>query len=137
MNLRTIETVIAGFTLALLLVYFPVETWASTPRGLTNPFYLVDLIGMTLLFWSAVVSMRARPHSAAGVLCAGYSWTSANGWPATFGRAAEVLQGVSLEHGMAELWAVGGATVVAILCMCLTLWIIVRQGHTSGIRSPS
>ena len=80
MTPRSVETFIARFTLALLLVYAPLETWASWPSGLTNPFYLVDVVGFALLLWGALASLRARPGVAPGVLCAGYAWSGANGW---------------------------------------------------------
>ena len=55
---RAIETGLARFTLAALVVYFPMETWVSWPHGLWNPFYLVDFIAMVLMFWGARVSLR-------------------------------------------------------------------------------
>ncbi|MCA1561036.1 MAG: hypothetical protein LC804_12475 [Acidobacteria bacterium] len=99
MNLRTTETRLAKFTLAMLVVYFPLETWVSLPDGLTNPFYLVDLIAMALLPYGALRSLRARPRSAPGVLCAAYGWTAANGWRATFDGVFELRDGGELEHG--------------------------------------
>ena len=51
MTPRSVETTIARFTLGLLLVYVPVETWVSWPSGLTDPFYLVDVVAFALLLW--------------------------------------------------------------------------------------
>ncbi len=126
MNRRTLETWLAYLTLALLLVYFPAETWASSPRALSNPFYLIDLIAMALLLWGAVRSLRARPRPAPGVLCAGCAWAAANGWRATFGRMREVSQGAELRHGPGELWAVGAATTVSLLGLAVLLYLVVR-----------
>lgn len=101
MALRKIETGLAYFTLCALVIYFPVETWASLPEGLWNPYYLVDLIAMILLGWGAIRSLRARPHQSPAVLCAAYAWSAANGWRATFGRMFELLEGGTLDHGAA------------------------------------
>ena len=60
MDLRKTETALAHFSIAVLVIYFPVETWVSLPYGLWNPFYLVDFIAMVLLLWGGVHSLRAR-----------------------------------------------------------------------------
>jgi hypothetical protein len=132
MTARNIETALARLTLALLVVYIPVETWASWPNVVANPFYWIDLIAMVLLFWGAVHSLRARPRAASGVLCAAYAWTAANGWRATFGRLAEIQRGGELDHGVGELWGVGAATVLALACLALALLLVVR----GSVRSP-
>ena len=127
MNLRKIETGLAWFTLGALVIYFPAETWASLPAGLWNPFYLVDVIAMVLLFWGAMRSLRARPYRSPGVLCAAYAWTAANGWRATFGRMFEILAGGTLGHGASEMWAVSIATAVGLLCFILSLLLVSRS----------
>ena len=127
MALRKIETGLAWFTLASLVIYFPVETWASLADGLWNPFYLVDLIAMILLFWGALRSLRARPASSPAVLCAAYAWSAANGWRATFGRMFELLEGGKLDHGAAEMWAVAIATSIALVCLILSLYLVIRN----------
>lgn len=126
MNLRKAETNLAWFTLGGLLVYAPVETWTSLPYGLWNPFYLVDLIAMILLFFGAVHSLRARPHPAPAVLCAAYAWTAANGWRATFGRVFEISKGGGLDYGITELWAVGLGTALVLALFAFSLFLIVR-----------
>jgi hypothetical protein len=126
MNLRSIETALAWFTFAALSVYAPVETWTSLPHGLLSPFYLVDVIAMMLLFVGAVRSLRARPDPAPGLLCAGCAWTAANGWRATFDRVYEVSRGGVLPYGMAEVWAVGLATAVAIGCLMVAMLLVVQ-----------
>ena len=121
------ETGLAWFTLGALVVYFPVETWASLPEGLWNPFYIVDLIAMTLLFWGAVRSLRARPAPSPAVLCAAYAWSVANGWRATFDRVFELLGGGTLAHGSAEMCAVACATAIGLACLILSLYLVVRS----------
>jgi hypothetical protein len=119
-----LETLLACSTLALLTLYVPLETWASWEHGLLNPFYLIDVIAMVLLFSGAVRSLRARPRPAPGVLCAAIAWTAANGWRATFGRVLELQRGGSLEHGVAELWTVGAATAFALVCLAASLYLV-------------
>lgn len=130
MALRKIETGLAWFTLGALVIYFPVETWASLRQdlgGLWNPFYLVDLIAMILLFWGAMRSLRARPHRSPAVLCAAYAWSVANGWRATFGRMFEILEGGKLDQGAAEMWVVSIATAMGLACLILSLYLVVRS----------
>ncbi len=127
MTLRQVETGLAWFTLGSLVIYVPVETYVSLPEGLWSPFYIVDLIAMILLFWGAVRSLRARPASSPGVLCAAYAWAAANGWRATFGRMYEILEGGKLDHGATEMWAVAIATAVALACLGLSLFLVVRS----------
>ena len=127
-DLRRIETRLARATVWALLLYFPVETWASwgDDYWLLNPFYLNDLIAMLLLLYGATRSLRARPRSAPGALCAAYAWTSANGWRATWGRAFELRDGGQLDHGLGELWVVGGATVLSLLCLACSFYLTLR-----------
>ncbi len=127
MDLRKTETGLAWFTLGALVVYFPVETYVSVPEGLWNPFYIVDLIAMALLFWGAMRSLRARPDRSPAVLCAAYAWSVANGWRATFGRMFELLEGGKLDYGAAEMCAVAIATAVGLACLALSFFLVVRS----------
>jgi hypothetical protein len=129
MDLRKAETGLAWFTLGVLVIYFPVETWASLPHGLWSPFYIVDLIAMGLLFWGAVRSLRARPERSPAILCAAYAWTVANGWRATFGRMYELAGGGTLDHGPAEMYAVSIATAIALTCLILSVYLVVRSSN--------
>jgi hypothetical protein len=127
MDARRVETGLARFTLAALVVYFPAETWVSLPYGLLNPFYLVDFIAMVLMLCGAVVSLRARPEAAPAVLCAAYAWAAANGWRATWGRVLELARGGSLDHGVAEVWVVGAASAIGLACFGVSLVLVVRK----------
>jgi hypothetical protein len=131
MNLRQVETGLAHFTVCVLIVYIPLETWASLPT-LWSPFYLVDLIGMLLLSAGAFQSLQAPPARAAGLLCAGYAWTGANFWRAFWGRVAEVSKGGVLQFGAAELWVVGIGTAVVLACLALSVLLVIRAGHGTG-----
>jgi hypothetical protein len=132
MTLRTIETAFARLTLAVLVIYFPVETWASYPSGLWNPFYIVDLIAMALMFWGARRSLNARPAASPAIMCAAYAWTVANGWRATFGRMFELLRGGTLDHGAAEMWVVSIATALGLAALILSFYLVVRSEQNKG-----
>jgi hypothetical protein len=123
---RRLETGLACLTLALLVLYVPLETWVSLPYGLTNPFYLVDLIAMVLLLAGAMHSLRARPSPAPGLLCAAIAWTAANGWRATFRRLAELREGGSLDYGVPEMWAVAISTAISLGGLALAIYLVVR-----------
>ena len=125
-QLRQLETGLAYLTLALLVLYVPVETWASWDDGLLNPFYIVDVIAMVLLFAGAVRSLGARPRPAPGLLSAALAWSAAYGWCATFGRVVEVRSGGTLDHGAAELWVVAVATGLALVSLGLSIYLVVR-----------
>ena len=125
-RLRQIETGLAYTTLGLLVLYVPIETWVSLPSGLFNPFYIVDVIAMALLFVGAIASLRARPRAAPGILCAGIAWAAANGWRATFGRIVELRRGGSLDHGVVEMWTVSLATTLALASLGLALYLVAR-----------
>ena len=124
MTPRSVETFLARFTLVLLLVYAPLETWASWP-ALTNPFYLVDVVGFALLLWGALASLRARPDVAPGVLCAGYAWSGANGWRALALRL-EILQ----EGGQVDVtlvWLIVLGEIAALTGLALLLLLVVES----------
>ena len=130
MTPRNVETFIARFTFALLLVYAPLETWGSWP-ALTDPFYLVDVVGLGLLLWGALASLRARPRVAPGVLCAGYAWSAANGWRALALRIDILQRGGEVDVGLVWLLVIG--EVVALTGLALLLLLIVESRTTAGI----
>ena len=130
MTPRSVETLIARFTLALLLVYVPLETWASWP-ALSNPFYLVDAVGFALLLWGALASLRARPDVDPGVLCAGYAWSAANGWRALALRIETLQQGGEINVTLVWLLVIG--QVVALTGLALLLLLVVESRRLSRV----
>ena len=134
MTPRTVETAIARCTLILLLVYAPLETWGSWPSGLTNPFYLVDVVGFALLLWGVLRSLRARPDIAPGVLCAGYAWSGANGWRALALRMETLQQGGQVDVGLVWLLVIG--EVVVLVGLALLLLLVVESTTPSGTAAP-
>ena len=129
MTPRSVETFIARSTLVLLCLYVPLETWASWP-ALSNPFYLVDVIGFALLLWGAMTSLRARPDVAPGVLCAGYAWSAANGWRALALRMETLQQGGEVDATL--VWLLVVSEVVALTGLALLLLLVVESGAPSG-----
>ena len=132
MTPRGVETLIARFTLAVLLVYAPLETWASWP-ALSNPFYLVDVVGFALLLWGALASLRARPGVAPGVLCAGYAWSAANGWRALALRLEILQEGGHVDVGL--VWLIGLGEIAALLGLALLLLLVVELRTQSRVDS--
>jgi len=128
-NMRRVETRLANFTIWALVIYVPAETYVSMPYGLLNPYYLVDVVAMALLFWGALHSRRARPHLAPGILAAGWAWTSANGWRATVDRTADLRNGPMPDYGTVEIGVVGAATAIAIACLILALFLMLRAAN--------
>ena len=124
MTPRSVETFLARFTLVLLLVYAPLETWASWP-ALTNPFYLVDAAGFALLLWGALASLRARPDVAPGVLCAGYAWSGANGWRALALRLEIMQEGGQVDVTL--VWLIVLGEIAALTGLALLLLLVVES----------
>jgi hypothetical protein len=83
---------LATFTIAVLVIYAPIETWYSMPE-LWDPFYLVDFAGIVLLSVGVVGLRRGPAPRWLGMLIAGYAWTATNFWRALFGRVQEVTAG--------------------------------------------
>ncbi len=130
MTPRSVESFLARFTLALLLVYVPLETWTSWP-ALSNPFYLVDAVGFALLLWGALASLRARPDVDPGVLCAGYAWSAANGWRALALRIETLQQGGEINVTLVWLLVIG--EVVALTGLALLLLLVVESRRLSRV----
>jgi hypothetical protein len=124
MTRRGFETVLAIWTLLLLAIYIPVETWASWQIGLLHPSYLIDAIAMILLLWGALHSLQRRPHPAPELLCVAAAWASANGWRATMWRYEHTSSGGTLEHGMKEMWAVAIATGISLVFLVALLVLV-------------
>ncbi len=130
---RGVETVLAYWTLVVLVIYIPVETWGSWPRGLLNPYYLIDAIAMALSLWGAVHSLRSRPRPSPEILCIAYAWSSANGWRATFGRLREIESGGTLAYGSAEMWTVGIATALSLLVFAVLLILVILNQRDRSV----
>jgi hypothetical protein len=123
-NNRPHAAPLVTFTLVILAIYAPLETWYSLPR-LWDPFYLVDFIGMVLLGWGVMLCRRHAPSGLA-VLATGYGWTGANFWRALFGRVQAVAQGEVLRLGWAEMCFVACGTLAALAGLVWSLRLATR-----------
>ena len=126
MTIRQVETGLAYFTFGALAIYAPIETMYSWSGGLADPYYIIDVVAMTLMFTGALRSLRARPRSAPGLVTAGWAWAGANFWRATFDRIGLLQRGGHLDFGSAELRFVSAELVVSILCLAIGLMLMLR-----------
>lgn len=117
------------FTVVLLAIYAPIETWYSLP-ALWDPFYLVDFIGMLLLAWGAAWCRREASPGSLAVLVAGYAWEGANFWRALFGRVQEIASGGELELGWAELCFVACGTIAALVALTWSLKLALTNSES-------
>ena len=140
-RLRRVETGLAWFALAGLVVFAPGETWVTLQMSggglgsLLHPLYLIDFIGMVLILAGAVHSLRARPRPAPGLLCAATAWMAANGWRASWARIEAMQEGEALFYGASELRMVVMLTAVSLAAMGLALylaWHAARAPRAAG-----
>ena len=124
---RRAETGLAYFTLAFVAVFAPLETIYSWPYGLASPYYVVDVIAIGLMFAGALRSVRARPTTAPALMTVGWAWAGANFWRATLARQAELRNGGKLDYGATELTLAIATTAVAMACVAIGTWMIVRR----------
>lgn len=125
MNLRTVETHVAKLTLVWVALYLPLETWASLP-DLASPYYIVDLVGIALMTWGALLSLAQRPRPAPALLCAGFAWCAANGWRATADRWTRMTDYPSDAMASIELWVVAGSTLAAGVVLLLLIGLCTK-----------
>src|SRR5712692_2383331 len=62
-----LTAMVAAYTFTWVVVYFPLETFVTWsiagPRGLVNPSYIENIVGMGLMLWGAVSARRGRPFA--------------------------------------------------------------------------
>jgi hypothetical protein len=119
---------LATYTFWVLVLYAPIETWASW-RELYSPYYIVDFIAMVLLTVGVARSRQGHALSALGFLAGGWGWLGANGWRATADRFEFIGEGGVLEFGAAEMCFVVCGTVAAIVGLAWSLHAIGRLGR--------
>jgi len=134
MNTRSIETALAYFTLGILAIYVPVETWVSLPYGLLSPTYLIDLVAMALLLFGALHSLRARPLPSPAILCAAYAWSAANAWRAASWRYRELAEGGKLDYGNSEWLTVIIGAGLALTGFAVLLFLVVKAAPKNSSR---
>lgn len=133
------ESALIIYTVALIAIYGPLETWVSFPR-LLSLFYLVDAIGLALLL-AGVLLYRANariPYTV--VLAIGYGWLGANFWRGMAMRLAESYdparwpEGKILAVGTTGV-ATGGAVLVGLCVVGMILSILVARRDSRQLQS--
>jgi hypothetical protein len=109
------------FTVCVLAIMVPIETVYSWRLGLTDPYYLVKLVGWLLLAWGASSVRGARRHAGVAFLAAGWGWLAANYWRAVADRVTRMAAGETLRLGSIELWFAGGCLVVSLVGLAWSL----------------
>ena len=106
-----------------LAISVPIETAYSWRLGLTEPYYLVKVVGYALLVSGVIHLRKARVHPGLTLLAAGWAWMSANFWRAVADRFSRMAAGQTLRLGSIELWFAGSCLLISLigLAWCLTL----------------
>ena len=133
------ESALVIYTVALIAIYGPLETWVSFPR-LLSLFYLVDAIGLALLL-AGVLMYRANariPYTV--ILAIGYGWLGANFWRGMAMRLeanydpAQWPEGKIVAVGATGI-AVGGAVLVGLCVVGMILSILVARRDSRQLQS--
>lgn len=119
-------TVVSGqrvLAQCFLAISVPIETWYSWRGGLTDPYYLVKLVGWVLLGSGALRLRRTDPQSGLVFLAAGWAWFGANFWRAVADRLTRIASGQTLRLGSVELLFAGGCLLISLvgLSWCFSL----------------
>ena len=124
---------IAVYTLVWLAVYVPGETYVTISIagrwGLLHPAYLMNVVGMVLMFWGVRAALT-RQGIAPALLAVAWSWTAATMWRATVDRFWYVSLGRELYAGRMELWLGPIITALAVLPMVASLVLLLKQRHS-------
>jgi hypothetical protein len=130
---RPLMQVLVAYTFVWVLIYAPLETFVTISMagigGLIYSAYIMNVLGMVLMFLGALVGMRGRAV-APGVLTAGWSWTAATFWRATSDRFSFTAIGGALYSGRIELWLAPMLTALACLGLLATLRLVVQASRS-------
>jgi hypothetical protein len=133
--MTTVRGVSAGpglwiFTVCFLATSVSIETAYSWRTGLTDPYYLVKVVGWVLLASGAIQLRRSRVDAGLALLAAGYGWLAANFWRAVADRLSHIAAGQTLRLGSVELWFAGACLLVSLVGMAWSLALTFRnQSH--------
>lgn len=123
---------LVGFTWLSAVIYLPIETYLSwrEPLLLELSGYLVDVLGISLSLWGAECLRARRPHGA-GLLAAGWAWTTATLWRGTNLRYFFAGRGDQLGFGPIELWLGPVFTIAAAAALVASLVLLIRRSGGS------
>lgn len=129
------ESTLIRYTVALVAVYGPIETWVSFPR-LLSLFYLVDAIGLALLAAGVVLWRRATRIPYTVMLATGYGWLGANVWRGMAMRLEQAYDPARWPEGKivavgATGVAVGGAFLVGLCAVGMILSMLAARQRTN------
>ena len=138
MSTRRLATRLSLVTLVFLAVYVPAETYATLSiaglPGLLYSAYILNVVGMALMFWGAMSARRFEPAGPA-LLSIGWSWTAATFWRATSDRFWWASQGNQLWAGNTELWLAPLLTAATVGLLIASMVLVFRTA--SGVATSS
>lgn len=112
-----------------LAMSVPIETTYSWRLGLTEPYYLIKLVGWLLLAFGAMQLRVNRASVGLAFLAAGWGWFAANFWRAVADRLSRIAMGQSLPLGSIELWFAGSCLLISLLGLCWSLALTFRRDN--------
>lgn len=123
------ETWLAWFSLVATTLHFVLETWYHLLWGQPLQALIVDYISNALMVFAAVVSLRVRPRSAAGLLAAAWAYNLGFGWRSVFGRLELMQAGEAFTNGEPPFvfYLIAGSLVVVAFVLIWALWLAWRQ----------
>ena len=134
---RQFDSSLAWTSLALLLIYAPLETYVSWPE-VSSPGYLCDVIAFALLGFGGWYSLSKQPLSGLGPLCADWGFCACLGWRSYFNRVISRERGASFYVGEPEYVQsiVGAATIVAFVMLAACLFTAIKRDHSRDKLHP-
>ena len=123
---------LSSLTLAFLVIYVPAETYVTISiagmPGLLYSGYIMNVVGMALMFWGAAAVRRAEPVGPA-LLAIGWSWTAATFWRATADRFWWVSLGHELWAGPVEMWLAPLFTALTVAFLIASTVLVFRTAR--------
>lgn len=113
-------SVVAAFFLAISVT---IETAYSWRFGLTDPYYLVKVVGWALLGLGILQLRRPNPEVGVVLLAAGWAWLGANFWRALADRVTRLAAGDELRLGSVELWFASGCLLVCLIGLAWSITV--------------
>jgi hypothetical protein len=130
---RRLMQLLVAYTFLWLLIYAPLETYVTISiagiGGLVYSAYIMNVLGMALMFVGAIFGKRGRAV-APGVLTAGWSWTAATFWRATSDRFRWAEISGAFYFGRIELWLGPILTAMACLGLAASLRLVVQASRS-------
>ncbi len=117
------ETPLAWFSLFATTTHFVLESWYHLVWGQPLQALVVDYIGNALMLFAAILSLRVRPRSAAGLLAGAWCFYLGFGWRSVFGRLELLQSGEAAVNGEASFVLPLIAFGLAVVGICM-IWAL-------------